>query len=174
MFVSKGKINTSNFFPLLHPEKSQEKPQYNVAISPFLGKAPHFALPLPFSRNIFQTSPPFPSILKMSNPPPPILYEGGGGVQTMYVACYQQSKTSSLFPWSLGQYNHVKKKKEKKKMLIICPSAKKVSPLTYMIYSFIHDVQIFPFIFFFKKFFPYFSLFFSSETNITQLLTWPG
>ena len=78
----------------------------------------------------------------------------------MYVACYQQSKTSSLFPWSLGQYNHVKKKKEKKKMLIICPSAKKVSPLTYMIYSFIHDVQIFPFIFFFKKFFPYFSLFF--------------
>ena len=88
MFVSKGKINTSNFFPLLHPEKSQEKPQYNMAISPFLGKAPHFALPLPFSRNIFQTSPPFPSILKMSNPPPPILYEGVGGVQTMYVACY--------------------------------------------------------------------------------------
>ena len=79
MFVSKGKINTSNFFPLLHPEKSQEKPQYNMAISPFLGKAPHFALPLPFSRNIFQTSPPFPSILKMSNPPPPLLYEGGGG-----------------------------------------------------------------------------------------------
>ena len=174
MFVSKGKINTSNFFPLLHPEKSQEKPQYNMAISPFLGKAPHFALPLLFLETFFRHPPHFHQFWKCPTPLPPSFMKGGGGVQTMYVACYQQSKTSSLFPWSLGQYNHVKKKKEKKKMLIICPSAKKVSPLTYMIYSFIHDVQIFPFIFFFKKFFPYFSLFFSSETNITQLLTWPG
>ena len=31
MFVNKGKINTSIFFPMLHHEESPEKPQYNMA-----------------------------------------------------------------------------------------------------------------------------------------------
>ena len=127
MFVSKGKINTSNFFPMLHPGKSQEKPQYNMAISPFLGKAPHFALPLPFSRNIFQTSPPppphFHQFWKGPTPLPPSFMKEG--IRTMYVACYQQSKTSSLFPWSLGQYNHVKKRKKIKKCSSFVPLQKR-------------------------------------------------
>ena len=55
---------------MLHHEESPEKPQYNMDKS---RQNPHFASPL-FSSKNFQT-PPFPSILKKSNPP---LYEGGG------------------------------------------------------------------------------------------------
>ena len=66
---------------MLHHEESPEKPQYNMAPPPFLDKfLPHFANPFPpFSSKNFQT-PPFPSILKKSNPsPPPFMKDGGGG-----------------------------------------------------------------------------------------------
>ena len=47
---------------MLHHEESPEKSQYGNP--PFLDKPP------PFSSKNFQTPPPFPSILKKSNPPP--------------------------------------------------------------------------------------------------------
>ena len=33
MFVNKGKINTSRFFPMLHHEESPEKPQHSMEFS---------------------------------------------------------------------------------------------------------------------------------------------
>ena len=73
---------------MLHHEESPEKPQYNMATLPFLDKPPHFAYPPPlFLAKLFRPPPPFPSILKILNPPP--LYEGG--VQTMqsvFEKCY--------------------------------------------------------------------------------------
>ena len=169
MFVSKGKINTSNFFPLLHPEKSQEKPQYNMAISPFLGKAPHFALPLPFSRNIFQTSPPFPSILKMSNPPPPILYEGGGG--SNYVCCLLSAKqniiTFSLVSWTIQPCKKKERKEKNAHHLSLCK--KGVSPHLYdlFIYSWCSNLSVH---FLFQKIFSlFFSFFFKWDKYNTTL-----
>ena len=73
LFLNKGKINTSQFFSMLHDEESPEKPQYNMATPPFLEKPPILPNP-PFSSKNFQTLP-FPSILKKSNPP---FYEWGG------------------------------------------------------------------------------------------------
>ena len=57
---------------MLHHEYPPEKPQYNMATSPFLDKPGHFALPLPFSSKNFQA--PFSSVLKKLN-----LHKGGGG-----------------------------------------------------------------------------------------------
>ena len=62
MFVSKGKINTSIFFPMLDHEESPEKSQYDMAIPPFLDN-PNSILPYlpspppPFSSKNFQTLP---------------------------------------------------------------------------------------------------------------------
>ena len=67
---------------MLHHEESPEKPQYNMATPPFLDKPPPPILPnhsSPFLAKIFRP-PPFPSILKKSNPS---FMKGGGGVQTM-------------------------------------------------------------------------------------------
>ena len=83
MFVNKGTINTSRFFPTLHHKESPEKPQNNMATPPFLDKHLHFALPPPFLANIFELPPPpILSILKKSNPPPPFMKERV--VRTMY------------------------------------------------------------------------------------------
>ena len=38
MFVNKGKINISRFFPMLHYEESPEKLQYNMVTHPFLDR----------------------------------------------------------------------------------------------------------------------------------------
>ena len=43
MFVTKGKINTSRFFSMMHHEESPEKPEYNMATPLFLSNHP----PLP-------------------------------------------------------------------------------------------------------------------------------
>ena len=58
---------------MLYHEESPEKPQYNIAIPPFLDNPP------PFSRINFRTRPTIPPIWKNSNPPPPPLNEGGWG-----------------------------------------------------------------------------------------------
>ena len=65
---------------MLHHEESPEKPQYNMAIPPFLDKPPSPILPNPpsFPAKIFRPPSPFPSILKKLTSP---LYEGG--VRTM-------------------------------------------------------------------------------------------
>ena len=79
MFVNKEKINTLSFFPMLHHEESLEKLQYNMAIPPFLDTPPPPILPYlppPFPAKIFR--PPFPSILKKSNPHPPPFMKGRG------------------------------------------------------------------------------------------------
>ena len=61
---------------MLHHEESPEKPQYNMATPPISRQRPSpFCLTPSFIAKIFKP-PPFPSILKKSNPPP--LYEGGG------------------------------------------------------------------------------------------------
>ena len=45
MFVQKGKINIPRFFPMLDHEESPEKPEYNMATSPFLDNLPPIILP---------------------------------------------------------------------------------------------------------------------------------
>ena len=67
MFVIKGKINTSRFFPMLHHEESPEKPQYGNHLfldNPLIS---HYS-PLPFLEKIFRR-PQFPPILKKPNSP---------------------------------------------------------------------------------------------------------
>ena len=59
-----------DFFPVLDPDKSPEKHQYNMGI-PSISRhhSPRFVLPpTPFFAKIFGP-PPFPSILKRFNPP---------------------------------------------------------------------------------------------------------
>ena len=77
---------------MLHHEESPEKPQYNMATLPFHDKPPPFCLPPPFLAKIFRP-PPFPSILKILNPSPP-LYEGGGvrTMQSVFEKCYNLIK----------------------------------------------------------------------------------
>ena len=58
-------------YPMLYHEESPEKPQYNIAIPPFLDN------PLPFSRINFRTPPTIPPILKNSNPPHLMTEDGG-------------------------------------------------------------------------------------------------
>ena len=40
MFVDKGKINTSRFFPMLHHEASPEKPKSDMATPPPISRQP--------------------------------------------------------------------------------------------------------------------------------------
>ena len=62
---------------MLHHEESPEKPQYNMATSPFLDKPPTPNLPNPpFSSKHFQTAPPPISINFEKVEPPSPLYEG--------------------------------------------------------------------------------------------------
>ena len=68
---------------MLHPEESPEKPPYNMATPPFLDKSPSPILPnCPFSCKNFHTPPISINFEKVDTPP---LYEGGGGVRTMYI-----------------------------------------------------------------------------------------
>ena len=76
MFVNKEKINKSRFFPMLHHKESQEKPQYNMAVPPFLDKPSQFVLPSHFFSSKTSQIPPFLSILNKSNIP---FMKGGGG-----------------------------------------------------------------------------------------------
>ena len=60
-----------DFFPVLDPDKSPEKHQYNMEIPSISRHPPRFVLPTtPFFAKILGP-PPFPSTLKRLNPPPP-------------------------------------------------------------------------------------------------------
>ena len=71
MFVSKGKINTSIFFPMLDHEESPEKSQYDMAIPPFLDNPnsilPYLPSPPPLFQQKFSDPPNFHQFWKIWN-----------------------------------------------------------------------------------------------------------
>ena len=88
MFVNKGKINTSRFFPMLYHEESPEKTQYNMATPSFLDKSR--ILPYP-SSPIFQqklSDTPISIIFEKVNPSPHSeVGEGVSNYVTIFAKC---------------------------------------------------------------------------------------